>query len=48
MLHFATEPWDQGFSQTEIAAAFKIAVADLPRYAGGQERRGDGRTDRVR
>jgi hypothetical protein len=41
MLHFVTELWDQGFSQTEIASAFKIAVADLPRYAAGEDRRGD-------
>ena len=34
-----TELWDHGFSQEEIRVAFLDAVADLPRYAGGQERR---------
>ena len=31
--------WDQGFSQTEIRNAFAAAVADMNRYAAGQERR---------
>lgn len=35
-----TELWDRGFSQTEIRSAFDSAVADMPRYAEGQERRG--------
>jgi hypothetical protein len=47
MLHFVTELWDQGFSQTEIAVAFKIAVSDLPRYAAGQDRRGDEQMDKM-
>jgi hypothetical protein len=34
-----TEFWDQGFSQTEIRNAFTAAVADMNRYAAGQERR---------
>lgn len=34
-----TELWDQGFSQTEIRAAFQNALADMPRYAAGFERR---------
>lgn len=34
-----TELWDAGFSQTEIREAFDAAVADLPRYAAGEERR---------
>jgi hypothetical protein len=41
MLHFVIELWDQGFSQREITAAFKAAVSDLPRYAAGEDRRGD-------
>ena len=34
-----TELWDVGFSQTEIREAFEAAVADMPRYAAGEERR---------
>jgi hypothetical protein len=34
-----TEFWDQGFSQSEIRNAFMAAVADMNRYAAGQERR---------
>jgi len=41
MAHFVTELWDQGFSQTEINTAFKSALDGLPRYAAGEERRGD-------
>ena len=37
-----TELWDRGFSQTEIRKAFEDAVADLPRYAAGEERNGRG------
>ena len=37
--HLMTELWDQRFSQTDIREAFETAIADLPRYAGGQERR---------
>ncbi|MDQ8755328.1 hypothetical protein RCO27_03720 [Sphingosinicella sp. LHD-64] len=37
MKHLMTELWDQGFSQTEIRQAFDDAVADLPRYAAGEE-----------
>lgn len=33
----ATELWDRCFSLTEIRAAFDKAVADLPRYAAGQD-----------
>ena len=33
------EFWDRGFSQTEIRNAFMSAVADMNRYAAGQERR---------
>ena len=33
----ATELWDRCFSQTEIRNAFEEAIADLPRYAAGQE-----------
>ena len=36
-----TELWDNGFSQSEIRAAFASAIADLPRYAAGEERRGN-------
>lgn len=36
-----TELWDNGFSQSEIRLAFERAVADMPRYAAGEERRGD-------
>jgi len=35
-----TELWDRGFSQSEIRSAFEKAVADMPRYAAGEERRG--------
>jgi hypothetical protein len=34
-----TEFWDQAFSQTEIRNAFAAALADMNRYAGGEERR---------
>jgi hypothetical protein len=37
-----TELWDNGFSQSEIRTAFEQAIADMPRYAAGQERRGGG------
>ena len=36
-----TELWDRFFSQTEIRSAFENALANLPRYAAGEERRGD-------
>lgn len=32
-----TELWDRCFSQTEIREAFDDAVADMPRYAAGDE-----------
>jgi hypothetical protein len=34
-----TELWDRGFSQSEIRSAFEKAIADMPRYAAGEERR---------
>ena len=34
-----TELWDQGFSQSEIKAAFEKALDELPDYAAGQEHR---------
>ena len=34
-----TELWDRGFSQTEIRTAFDKALADMNRYAAGEERR---------
>jgi hypothetical protein len=34
-----TELWDRNFSQSEIRAAFETAIADMPRYAAGEERR---------
>lgn len=34
-----TELWDNGFSQSEIRGAFEAAVADMARYAAGEERR---------
>jgi hypothetical protein len=34
-----TELWDKGFSQSEICEAFNAAVADMPQYAAGEERR---------
>ena len=37
-----TELWDNGFSQTEIRSAFEQALADMPRYAAGLEKRNDG------
>lgn len=33
-----TELWDAGFSQTEIRDAFAAAIADMLRYAAGEER----------
>jgi hypothetical protein len=39
MNHLMTELWDHGFSQTEIREAFEEAVADMPRYAAGEEGR---------
>jgi hypothetical protein len=38
-----TELWDRFFSQTEIRSAFENALANLPKYAAGEERRGDKR-----
>jgi len=35
--NLATELWDRCFSQTEIRTAFEEAIADLPRYAAGEE-----------
>jgi hypothetical protein len=35
-----TELWDNGFSQSEIRSAFAEAIADMPRYAAGQKKRG--------
>jgi hypothetical protein len=43
MVSFATELWDQGFSQTEIKMAFEKAINDLRPYAAGEEKRGDRR-----
>lgn len=37
-----TELWDNGFSQTEIRSAFEQALAAMPRYAAGFEKRSDG------
>ena len=37
-----TELWDKGFSQSEISRAFEGAIADMPRYAAGEERNGTG------
>ena len=34
-----TELWDAGFGQTEIRDAFAAAIADMPRYAAGEEQR---------
>ena len=34
-----TELWDQGFSQTEIDSALKIAMNRLPRYTAGEDKR---------
>lgn len=39
MAYLMTELWDKGFSQTEIRTAFEAAMADMPRYAAGQEQR---------
>ena len=35
-----TELWDFGFSQSEIKGAFTEAIAAMPAYAAGEERRG--------
>jgi hypothetical protein len=37
MSTLATEFWDCCFSQTEIRTAFEQAIADLSRYAAGEE-----------
>jgi hypothetical protein len=37
MNYLMTELWDRYFSQTEIREAFEAAIADMPRYAGGDE-----------
>jgi hypothetical protein len=37
----ATELWDNHFSVSEIRSAFEAPAADIPRYAAGEERRGD-------
>lgn len=34
-----TELWDRSFTQTDIRKAFEGAVADLNRYAAGEEQR---------
>jgi hypothetical protein len=36
-----SELWDRGFSVSEINSAFSYALSDLPRYAAGEDRRGD-------
>jgi hypothetical protein len=41
MPYLMTELWDRGFSQSEIRTAFERAVAEMPRYAAGEQRRGD-------
>ncbi len=41
MVDLMSELWDHLFSQTEIRTAFEQAVSALPRYAAGEERRGD-------
>jgi hypothetical protein len=37
-----TELWDNGFSQSEIRTAFEAAIADMPRYTAGHEKRDEG------
>jgi hypothetical protein len=37
-----TELWDNGFSQSEIRSAFEAAIADMPRYTAGHEKRDEG------
>ena len=37
--YLMTELWDKGFSQSQIREAYEAAVADMPRYAAGEERR---------
>ncbi len=37
--YLMTELWDRGFSRTQIREAFEAAVADMPRYAAGEETR---------
>ena len=39
MLFLATELWDVRFSRSEIEAAFGAAIARLPKYCAGQDRR---------
>ena len=35
--YLMTELWDRGFGQSQIREAFDDAVADMPRYAAGDE-----------
>jgi hypothetical protein len=35
-----TELWDNGFNQSVIRTAFENAIADMPRYAAGEGKRG--------
>jgi len=39
MTALATELWDQGFSETDIRAAFETAVRLLPAYTAGEDTR---------
>ncbi len=39
MSSLMTELWDNGFSQSEIREAFEGALAHMPAYAAGEERR---------
>jgi hypothetical protein len=39
------ELWDRNFSQSEIRIAFEEAIKDMPRYAGGDERRSSVSTE---
>jgi len=41
IVDLVAELWDRFFSQTEIRTAFESALSGLPRYAAGEERRGD-------
>jgi hypothetical protein len=41
MPDLVTSLWDNGFSQSEIRIGFERALSQLPRYAAGEERRGD-------
>jgi hypothetical protein len=37
MTYLMTELWDRGFTQAQIKEGFESALAELPKYTGGEE-----------